>query len=118
MNLLLILSSVFLNSVAQILIRRGMLAVGSVGASNLLQSIVPMLANVYLWAAMLSYGISIFIWMAALSRVEVSFALPFQSVGFILVALAGYFIFGENINLMRILGILVICVGIFLISRS
>jgi drug/metabolite transporter (DMT)-like permease len=118
MKILLILSSILLNSAAQLFIRRGMLAVGNVGASNMLQSLVPMATNLYLWSAMLCYGVSIFLWMAVLSKVETSYAVPFQSLGFVVVAVAGYFLFNENISLLRIIGILVICVGVYLISRS
>lgn len=118
MKILLILSSIFLNSAAQLLIRKGMLAVGNVNASNVLQSIVPMISNIHLWLAMACYGISIFLWMAVLSKVETSYAVPFQSVGFVVIAVAGYFLFNENISLLRIAGILVICAGVFLISRS
>ena len=118
MNILLILSSIMLNSAAQLFIRKGMLMVGNVGVSNVLQSIVPMITNIYLWLAMLCYSISIFLWMAVLSKVETSYAIPFQSLGFVVVAVAGYFLFKENITLLRIIGILVICIGVYLISRS
>ncbi|MDR3002492.1 MAG: EamA family transporter [Fibromonadaceae bacterium] len=118
MNILLILSSILLNSAAQLLIRKGMLAVGKISASNVLQSIIPMVSNIYLWLAMLCYSVSIFLWMAVLSKVETSYAVPFQSVGFVVVALAGYFLFNENVSYLRIIGILVICAGVYLVSRS
>ncbi|MDR0303898.1 MAG: hypothetical protein LBH98_03885 [Chitinispirillales bacterium] len=54
MNLLLIFSSILLNSAAQLLIRKGMLTVGSISSSNALQSLVSMTTNLHLWAAMLS----------------------------------------------------------------
>ena len=118
MNILLIFSSVLLNSAAQLFIRKGMLIIGTVGASNILQSIVAMATNLYLWSAMFCYGVSIFLWMTVLSRVETSYAVPFQSLGFVVVAIAGYFLFSENMSLLRIAGILVICAGVYLISRS
>jgi len=118
MNILLILSSVALNSAAQLFMRKGMLAIGNVGASNMLQSIVPMATNLYLWSAVSCYGVSMFLWMAVLSKVETSYAMPFQSVGFVMVAVAGYFLFNENVNLMRIGGIAVICAGVYMVSRS
>jgi multidrug transporter EmrE-like cation transporter len=56
--------------------------------------------------------------MAVLSRVEVSFAYPFLSIGYVVVAIVGYYFFNESLTLTRILGILIICVGVYLISRS
>ena len=118
MNVLLILSSIFLNSAAQLLIRKGMLAVGNVNASNVLQSIALMIANIYLWLAMLCYSISIFLWMAVLSKVEASYAVPFHGLSFVIIAIMGHFLFNENVSLLRIIGILIICMGVCLISRS
>ena len=113
-----ILGSVLLNAVAQLLIRKGMLVVGTVGVSNFSQNIVPMLLNPWLWGAMTSYAISILLWMSVLSKVEVSFAYPFLSIGYIFAAVVGYMAFNEHLSLTRIIGIIVICIGVVLISRS
>jgi len=117
-NILLILSSILLNSIAQLSIRKGMLIIGKINISNLSSSFIPMITNLYLWLAMFCYAVSIFLWMTVLSRVEVSYALPFHSLSFVIIAVAGYFLFNENVSLLRIVGILVICVGVCLISRS
>lgn len=119
MNIVLIIISVLLNCSAQILMRKGMLVNGEVnGLQGLLLSIPSMLTNLFLWGAMLCYAISIVTWMAVLSRVEVSYAYPFLSIGYVLSAVAGYFWFAESISPIRILGIIVICIGVILISRS
>lgn len=118
MNILLILSSVLLNCAAQLLLRRGMLSVGEVGMGNLMQHLGAMAANLWLWAAMGCYAVSILLWMAVLSKVEVSFAYPFLSIGYVVAALVGYYFFGESLTWPRIAGILVICAGVYLISRS
>ncbi len=117
-NILMILGSVLLNALAQLLIRKGMLQIGSVGVGNIVESIVPMITNLWLWGAMLSYAVSILMWMSVLSKVEVSYAYPFLSVGYIVAAVAGYALFSENLSITRIAGIIVICIGVILISRS
>ncbi|MCD8182038.1 MAG: SMR family transporter [Bacteroides sp.] len=118
MNILLILISVLLNCAAQLCIRKGMLLVGEVGMSGLVHNIGGMLMNLWLWAAMFCYAVSILMWMAVLSKVEVSFAYPFLSIGYVVAAVVGYYFFGESLTLTRIMGILVICIGVYLISRS
>lgn len=118
MNILLILISVLLNCAAQLCIRKGMLIVGEIGMTGLIQNLGNMLTNLWLWAAMFCYAISILMWMAVLSKVEVSFAYPFLSVGYVVAALVGYYFFGESLTLTRIAGIIVICIGVYLISRS
>ena len=117
-NILMILGSVLLNALAQLLIRKGMLQIGSVGVGNIVENIIPMISNLWLWGAMLSYAVSILMWMSVLSKVEVSYAYPFLSVGYIVAAVAGYALFNENLSITRIAGIVVICIGVILISRS
>ena len=117
-NILVILSSVLLNSIAQLSMRKGMLVIGKINVSNLSFSFIPMITNLYLWLAMLCYGISIFLWMVVLSKVEVSYALPFHSLSFVIITVAGRFLFNENVSLSRITGILFICLGVYIISRS
>lgn len=117
-NILLILSSVLLNCFAQVFIRKGMLQVGEMGMTNFASSVVPMATNLYLWLAMACYAVSILLWMSVLSKVEVSFAYPFLSVGYVVAAVIGYYCFGEHLSATRIAGIVVICIGVCLISRS
>lgn len=118
-NILLILASVSLNASAQILMRKGMLRIGEVSvSSSLLKALPSMLTNIFLWLSLLCYGISVFTWMIVLSKVEVSFAYAFLSLGFVFVAVISYFIFHENISAIRIAGILLVCIGVFLVSKS
>lgn len=118
MNIVLILLSVLLNCAAQLLIRKGMLVEGEVGMQNMLSHVGSMITNLWLWGAMLCYALSILLWMSVLSKVEVSYAYPFLSVGYVVSAVAGYALFNENLSPVRIAGIIVICVGVILISRS
>lgn len=119
-NIVLILSSVLLNCGAQLLIRKGMLLVGDIttSATGFLSRLPAMASNLYLWGAMGSYAVSIILWMAVLGRVDVSFAYPFLSIGYIVALFAGWLIFGENVSPIRIAGVVVIALGVILISRS
>lgn len=118
MNIVLILVSVFFNSLAQILIRKGMLNIGEVNMDNLLQHIGAMAGSLWLWGAMVSFVVSIVLWMQVLSKVEVSFAYPFNGVGYVLTTLTCHYLFGESLSAMRMLGIAVICLGVWLVAKS
>ena len=50
-------------------------------------------------AGLLCYVVSVAVWLLVLSRVEVSFAYPLLSVGYIVNAVAGYYLFQENLSL-------------------
>jgi multidrug transporter EmrE-like cation transporter len=116
----LILSGVLLNALAQILLKKGMLGIGhfEIQFQNLFPIIQKVATNLYILLGLGSYVISVAVWLLVLSHVEVSYAYPFLSVGYVVVTLIGYFIFQESVSWMRITGILIIIVGVILLSRS
>lgn len=117
---LLILASVLLNSIAQLCMKKGMMMVGEVsgGIQGLITLFPSMITNLSLWVSAGCYIVSIILWLVVLSKVEVSYAYPFLSIGYIFAAVVGHLIFNEAITPVRIAGIVVICIGVILISRS
>jgi drug/metabolite transporter (DMT)-like permease len=118
MNFLLILISVFLNALAQILMKGGMGKIGDVGLDNIKNVVLTVFINPLLLCAFFSFAISLLLWLIVLSRVDVSFAFPFNALGYIVVAIAGHFCFGEIITIPKILGIVIICLGVLVMSRG
>jgi multidrug transporter EmrE-like cation transporter len=116
----LILTGVFLNAFAQVLLKKGMLSIGYFEFN--FQTFIPIIKKVtinpYILSGLASYVISVAVWLLVLARVEVSYAYPFLSVGYVVVTLMGYFIFQENLPWMRVAGIAVIVVGVLLLSQS
>jgi multidrug transporter EmrE-like cation transporter len=64
------------------------------------------------------YVVSVALWIVALSRVDVSIAYPMLSIGYVVNAFAAWYLFGEALTPLRLTGIAVIVLGVFLISRS
>ena len=116
----LILSSVFLNALAQIFIRQGMLKLGSVSFNmeQIWNMALSVFTNMYLLSGMFSYGISIILWMIVLSKVNVSLAYPFLSVGYVVTAVLAYLIFKEPLTVQKIFGIAIICLGVVILKYS
>ena len=116
----LILLGVLLNAAAQLSLKQGMRTIGHFAFS--LDNIVPIgvkvILNPFVFAGLLCYVISVIVWLMALSRVEVSYAYPLLSVGYIVTAFAGQFFFQEALGPVRWAGIVVICLGVFLVTRS
>jgi multidrug transporter EmrE-like cation transporter len=67
---------------------------------------------------LLCFGVSSVFWLVILSRIDLSYAYPMVSIGYIAVVLFSYFVFKENVSLIRWIGVITICAGVFLISRS
>jgi multidrug transporter EmrE-like cation transporter len=62
--------------------------------------------------------LSVVIWIGALSRTPVSVAYPMLSIGYIVNALAAWYLFSEVLTPTRIAGIAVIIVGVVLVTRG
>ncbi len=115
-----LLSSVLLNCGAQLFIRKGMLCLGELPkeSSKLIGYCISACFNIYLILGMLSYAVSILLWMYVLSKVEVSVAYPFQSLGYVVAAFLAFYIFAEPLGAMKLTGIVIICIGVFVLSLS
>lgn len=119
-NLALILFGVLLNACAQLALKHAMRLIGpfSFSLENLIPVGVKVALNPFALAGFLCYLVSVIIWLMVLSRVEVSIAYPLLSVGYIVTAFAGWIFFKEELGAVRWAGILVICLGVYLITRS
>lgn len=117
---LLALTSVSLNALAQIALRKAMLSTPALPQemSEYFTFIINFILNPWFVAGMSCYVISIGLWMAVLGKVEVSLAYPLLSIGYIITAVIGYFFLNEDVNMMRLTGLVLICTGIIFISRS
>ncbi|MBA2350759.1 MAG: EamA family transporter [Pseudomonadota bacterium] len=116
----LILAGVLLSAFAQILLKKGMIDVGQFDFSvaHFQPTVFKVALNPYILIGLGGYVASVLVWLLVLSRVEVSFAYPFVSLGFIVTAVLGWLMFDEALSVQRMTGILVICVGVILVSKS
>ena len=116
----LILLGVLLNAAAQLFLKEGMRRIGyfEFTWANALPIGLHAAGNIYILCGLLCYLISVGVWLMVLSRVEVSYAYPLLSVGYIVNAVAGYYLFQENLSLTRITGIVIICVGVYFVTKS
>lgn len=119
-SLALVLTGVFLNAVAQLLLKAGTNAVGHFEFhwDNALPVSMKLAANPAILGGMTCYVISLVVWIMALSRVPVSVAYPMLSIGYLLNAIAAWAWFGETLGAQKLLGIGFIILGVWLITRS
>jgi multidrug transporter EmrE-like cation transporter len=71
-----------------------------------------------LWAGLVCYGVSLVVWLGGLSRAPVSVAYPLLSIGYVVNAVAAYYLFGESLTTAKVLGIGLIIAGIFVLTRA
>jgi multidrug transporter EmrE-like cation transporter len=119
-SLPLIFTGVFLNAIAQLALKQGMRQIGHFEFTpGILWGMSWKIGtNPYVVFGLACYVVSVGVWLLALSRVDVGFAYPMLSVGYIVTAIAAFYLFGEALTPVRIAGIAVIMFGVFLISRT
>jgi drug/metabolite transporter (DMT)-like permease len=115
-----ILTSVLMGALGQIILKQGMLTTGQItlSFSDIGQTLWKIGTNPYVVIGLGLYATGTVFWLAALSRVDLSYAYPFASLSYVVMLLASWQLFNENISPMRLLGTLVIGLGVFLISRT
>jgi multidrug transporter EmrE-like cation transporter len=116
----LVMLGVLLNAAGQLLLKAGTNAVGRFEFS--LDNLVPVgmkfAFEPHIAGGVACYVVSLVVWIMALSRVEVSVAYPMISIGYVINAVAAWYLFGESVTLMRLLGIGVIIIGVYIVARS
>jgi len=119
-NIFTILFCVILNSIAQIALKLGMSNISisknpSIFSMDMIQSLV---FNRYVIIGWALYGISFVIWLYVLSKVKLSYAYPFISLSYVIVAVLGYLILDEKISTGAWIGIGLVVVGVSLIGMN
>ena len=114
----LILVSVGLNASAQIFLKVGARSGFDVPGGAAVQALLGIVLRPAILAGLFCYGLSVLSWIYVLSRAEVSFAYPFLSLGFVVVAVASYLYLDEALTLQRMAAIALIALGTVLLARS
>ena len=110
---------ILLLSAGQTSLKYGLLRVGGV---SLLEAPAAAIGKVfstpYIVLGFIIYAISAVLWLDVLSRLDFSFAFPLVSLTYVFSLFIGRWVFGEQVNASRVLGVLLICAGLFFIIRS
>lgn len=115
-----ILFTVLTNAAAQIMLKKGMLQVGAldVATDGLIWTIIRVVFSPFVFLGLATFVISMASHLYVLSKVQLSFAYPFLSLAYVVVAVYAYFFFAEDLNAARIAGIGLIIAGTILIAQS
>ena len=120
MALIFILITIIFTVTGQILVKQGMLELGPspTQAPELVNFVWKALTNPRVILGLASAVIAALAWTVALSHSDLSFAYPFMSLAIVLVIALSPLIFHEAIPWTRWLGVVIVCIGILIASRS
>lgn len=118
--LALIFLDVVLNVAGQLSLKYGMSQFGnfSLSLSTLPPIFLRAAINPNILLGLVCYGLGFMVWLIVLAKAEVSYAYPLISLGYVFTAILARVLFGEAVSFTRMAGILVTCLGVFLVARS
>ena len=118
-DFLLLICNVLFTVTGQLLLKQGMLQVGRVeGVSRVIHKLIQAFMNPFVIGGIATYGFTTMIWLVILSRVKLSVAYPIISLGYLLSILFSWIFFKESIPRIRVLGAVVICIGVYLVASA
>jgi len=80
--------------------------------------ISSVLLNPYVLLGFVMYGLSTVFWLIALSKKDLSFVYPFISLTYILVLVLSSLVLKESMGANKLVGTLIIILGLIVIARS
>jgi multidrug transporter EmrE-like cation transporter len=126
MGLILVVVAVVLNVAAQVALKWAAMSLcpasaaghtNVLGFADIMANPVRVAFNPWFLLGITLYGISVVNWLIVLGRMDLSVAYPLMSIGYILTLIIGALIFREPISAVRVSGIFVIMLGVYLITR-
>lgn len=115
---ILLFFNVLLTVMGQILLKQGVSKVGAISFRELVPKLTQVILNPYVIGGISIYGFTTFVWLVILSRVKLSIAYPMLSLGYVLTIPFSWLFFKESIPIVRIIGAIIICIGVYLVAQG
>jgi len=118
--MLLVLGTVMLTAYSQVIVKWRVSLAGPLPldlASKIL-FLLGLLLDPWVVSAILGAFFAGLAWMAAMTKLDLSYAYPFMSLAFVLVLICSALFFHEVINGPKVVGLLLIILGIIVTSRG
>ncbi len=116
-----LLPAILFSTTGELFLKRGMTEIGSFDFASL-NTIVPtfikILSNPNIWVGFIGFmGGSVF-WLSVISRVPLSLAYPMLALSYVIVVVESWIFLGEGLHPLRIIGSVVVGIGVALVGLS
>jgi undecaprenyl phosphate-alpha-L-ara4N flippase subunit ArnE len=117
---LMIWISVALSAVAQIFLKRGLTNLQNEARprGGLPGLVIGIASQVFIWLWGICFVAAMGLWLMGLQKLELSYAYPLVSVGYVLVTLLSAVLFHERVDGRRWLAVAAISLGVMVIASS
>lgn len=119
-SMALVFCTVVLTTYSQLIVKWRVLQAGPlpVDLGKKAVFLIGLLLDPWILTAILGAFLAGLAWMSAMTRLELSYAYPFMSLAFVLVLVFSAFLFHETVTAPKVLGMLLVIVGIIVTSRG
>lgn len=120
-TLVVMIVAILAGAVGDIFLTLGMKSVGdlsSKGFREMIELAFRAMASPKLIIGTILQAVYFGLWLAVLSWEDLSVALPMQALNYVIVAFLSQWYLGEAVTSMRWTGIVIICIGVGLVTRS
>lgn len=117
----LIVLMVAFGAIGDVLLGKGMRETGGIALSSIgsfVDGIYRGFHSDLVWMGIFSLLIFFLCYMLVLSWADYSFVSPASAISYAVVTFLGWVLLGETVNSTRWLGVLVICLGVFLVGHT
>ncbi|MEO0141263.1 MAG: EamA family transporter [candidate division WOR-3 bacterium] len=116
-DVILLVVDILMVVAGQFLIKHGVGQVGKFGEMGVAKFILGALINIHVITGIGLYALSAIVWLALLSRVELSVAYPMLSLGYVLIVLVAWLFLHEPMTIWKAIGVILIAIGVWLVNR-
>jgi multidrug transporter EmrE-like cation transporter len=109
-----LLSSIVISVIGQLFLKKG------VSSSNLsfnLPSIIKTFFTPEVFFGFVLYGLSAILWLFVLQKFPLTVAYPFLSLTYVIILIAGVFWLQEPLSFIKVVGVILILLGVVLVNR-
>ena len=121
MALLWLLPAMLLSTTGELFLKRGMNEIGSfdfASVSTIVPTLIRIFTNPWIWIGFIGFGGGSIFWLSVISRVPLSLAYPMLATSYIIVVVESWIFLGEGLHPFRIIGSIVVGIGVTIIGLS
>jgi len=107
-------------SCGQILWKIGINKIGTfkIDIHDIIFTLKDVSCSPWMWIGAIFYILGTILWFKILSYHELNYALPILSLSYVITMFTSTLLLGEHLTIWKVSGTIVICLGVYLISKS
>lgn len=115
-----IASTILFTVYSQLIMRWQVQLVGSLpdGISGKIFYIAQLLINPWVLSGVVATFLAGISWMLTMTKFDISYAYPFISLNYLIILASGFFLFDEPMSLHKLIGTILVIVGLTVIAKG